>query len=432
MRNWYGIRRLFEPRFRVLAERLLLALLIGYYALYSIGQIWTLNADALRFDFLNYFRGAEAAAHHGNIYADFEQLWGTQAWVVAYIYPPLFSLALAPLTPLGPIAAGRVWLLVVHAAFLSSLWLILRIHPELSPSGRRWFLAAAFAFMPVYLTLRFQQVATLWLFLLTATLWAALRRRDRWAGIFLALAASLKVVPVFLIPLFVRLGRKRIALSGAVALVTVTGLTLLLSPQSWVFFTVVLPRIGLGNANWDNGSIGGLISRLVTFFPGIFGPQTRLIAALTMSSVAGGVLGISLLRATARPSNWQLRLTFAAFITALLMVSSVTWQHHLVTLLLPFAVAAAWMQARRAGPVTGGWLVLSYVLCWVDRRIFPLPSDQIVHSSVEGILVLAGTSVKLLGLVLLWTLLLRMLRREGDLIKRLAVSTQETALPPAA
>jgi len=430
MRRWYGLRRLSEPRFRTLAECLLLGMLVGYYALYSVGQWVSLDAGALRFDFLNYFRGAEAAAHHGNIYSDFEQLWGSEAWVVAYIYPPLFALMLAPFTPLGIVAAGRLWLLVVHTAFFASLWLILRIHPELPPSGRRLFLAAAFAFMPVYLTLRFQQVATLWLLLLTATLWAALRRRDGLAGIFLALAASLKVVPAFLLLLFFRLRRMAIVLTGSLALLSITALTIFASPQSWKFFTIVLPRIGLGNDNWDNGSVGGLISRVVRFFPGIFGPQTQLVTTAIMGTAVVAVVGITLLLAGPGRTDWQLRLSLSAFITALLIVSSVTWQHHLVTLLLPLATGIGWIRARQAGAGFASWLAVSYALCWVDRRTFPLPADQTVHSSVEALFVLAGTSVKLVGLCVLWVLLLVMLRREGKAVRQPVVSAP--ALPPAA
>src|SRR5205823_1507011 len=196
-------------------------------------------------------RNAPAAAHGTDIYADFKRSWGTEAWVTAYIYPPFFAELLAPLTPLGLLPAARIWLLVVHAAFIGSLTLILRLHPELSRAGRRLVLLAAFGFMPVYLNLKFQQVATLWLLLLTASLWAALRRRDHLGGAVIAMAASLKVTPIFLIPLFARLGRLRLAISAGMALLLLTVVTVLASPGSWQFFNVVLPRIGLGTANWD-------------------------------------------------------------------------------------------------------------------------------------------------------------------------------------
>jgi alpha-1,2-mannosyltransferase len=437
-RRWYGVRRLYEARFR---DRVLLMLVIIaalYYVTWSVVQWVTLTPAALRFDFVNYFGGAQAAAHGTDIYADFKQSWGTESWVVAYIYPPFFALLLAPLTSLGLVAAARIWLLVVHAAFLVALALILRVHPELSRRGRRLFLLASFTFMPVYLNLKFQQVATVWLLLLAATLWAVLRRRAGLAGIFIAAAASLKVSPIFLIPLFARLGRWRIALLGGVTLLVVTVVSMLAAPGSWQFFTVVLPRIGLGTANWDNGSIDGLVSRIVELAPGLFGSATQTVAKVAIVAAAVIVIGITLWiagptrrlkrshRTEARLAwgdaprqTWTLRLGVAALVTALLIVSSVTWQHHLVTLLLPIATALAWITVRKPGARYGWGLAAAYVMCWVDRRAFPLPADLQVHSPGQAALVLAGTSIKLAGLLLLWLLLLRMLRHEQRMAARI-------------
>ena len=415
MRTWYGVRRLYEPRFQQRVLLLLVIIAAGYYAVWSIAQWVGLTPAALRFDFVNYFGGAQAAAHGGDIYGDFKRSWGTEAWVVAYIYPPFFAELLAPLTPLGLVAAARIWLIAVHAAFFGSLALMLYIHPELSRTGRRVLLLAALGFMPVYLNLKFQQVATVWLLLVTATLWAALRHRDGRAGIFIALAASLKVTPIFLIPLFYRLGRIRLAVMAGVALVAVTATTMLASPGSWQFFTVVLPRIGLGTANWDNGSIDGLVSRIVQLSPNLLGDNTQTAAKVVIALAAVVVIGLTLWQARGlgpAASGWTLRLSVAALMTSLLIASSVTWQHHLVTLLLPLATAIAWMTVRRPGHRYGWWLFAGYAMCWIDRRAFPLPANLQVHGAGEATLVLAATSVKLLGLLLLWTLLLQMLRQE--------------------
>ena len=470
LRTWYGVRRLYERRFR---ERVLLMLVVAaalYYVSWSVVQWVTLTPAALRFDFVNYFGGAQAAAHGTDIYADFKRSWGTQAWVVAYIYPPFFALVLAPLTSLGLLTAARIWLLAVQAAFVGSLALILRIHPELSRSGRRLVLLASLGFMPVYLNLKFQQVATVWLLLMTATLWAALRRRSGLAGAFIAAAASLKVSPIFLIPLFARLGRWRVALLGSATLVALTVVTMLAAPRSWQFFTVVLPRIGLGTANWDNGSIDGLVSRIVQLAPDLLGGATQTVARLVIGGAAVIVIGVTLWRAqggvaareprsgrrptrvardvpderlrrssamrafeTSADQAWTLRLSVAALMTSLLIVSSVTWQHHLVTLLLPIATGIAWITVRRPGARYAWWLFGAYAMCWIDRRAFPLPADLQVHSSAEAALMLAGTSVKLVGLLLLWTLLLQMLRVEQDQasVRRLDRSAGVAAQPAA-
>src|SRR5207302_10951250 len=176
-------------------------------------------------------------------------------------------------------------------------------------------LRAALGFMPVYLNLKFQQVATVWLLLVTAALWAALRRRDGLAGGFIALAASLKVTPIFLIPLLARLGRRRVAIVGGGLLLVVTVVTMLASPGSWQFFTVVLPRIGLGTANWDNGSIDGLVSRIVVLAPHLLGGATQTAAKMVIALAAVIVIGITLWNARQSGEQaWALRLGVAALI----------------------------------------------------------------------------------------------------------------------
>ena len=425
-RMW-GVRRLYEPRFQ---ERVLLLLLIaiaGYYIVWSVVQWVTLTPTSLRFDFVNYFGGAQAAAHGSDIYADFKRSWGSEAWVVAYIYPPFFAEVLAPLTPLGLVTAARIWLLGVQAAFLGSLVLLLRIHPELSRAGRRLFLLAAVAFMPVYLNLKFQQVATVWLLLLTAAVWAALRRRDTITGGIIAVAASLKVTPIFLIPFFARLGRIRIAITGSLLLSGITIVTMLAAPGSWQFFTVVLPRIGLGTDNWDNGAINGLVSRIVQLSPTLLGGATQTVAKIVIALSAATLIGITIWQARGGDPRWRLRLGVAALTTSLLIASSVTWQHHLVTLLLPIATAMAWITVRKPGARYGWWLLAAYAMCWVDRRAFPLPADLTVHNPGQAALMLAGTSVKLVGLLLLWSLLLQMLRRDRQAARTIRLPERPAA-----
>jgi hypothetical protein len=165
-----------------------------------------------------------------------------------------------------------------------------------------------------------------------------------------------------------------------------------------------------------------LVSRIVELAPNLFGGATQTMAKVAIVAAAVTVIGITWWFAhDLDRQRWGLRLGVAALVTSLLIVSSVTWQHHLVTLLLPIATALAWITVRKPGARYGWALAAAYVMCWLDRRAFPLPADLQVHSPGQAALVLAGTSVKLAGLVLLWLLLLRLLRHE----QRLAVAVPE-------
>src|SRR5256885_13010596 len=101
----------------------------------------------------------------------------------------------------------------------------------------------------------------------------------------------------------------------------------------------------------------------------------------------------------------------ASLINSLLMVRSVPWQHQLVTLLVPIATAIAWITARRPAQRYGWWLLAAYVMCWVDRRAFPLPAGQQGHTATQAALLLTGTAIKPICGIMVWLLLLQMLRR---------------------
>jgi hypothetical protein len=175
----------------------------------------------------------------------------------------------------------------------------------------------------------------------------------------------------------------------------------------------------------------------VELAPSAFGGATQIVARVVIAAAAVIVIGITLWfarRGVGPDQRWNLRLGVAALVTSLLMVSSVTWQHHLVTLLLPLATAIAWITVRRPGAHYGWWLGTAYAMCWLDRRAFPLPADLQVHSPAQAALVLAGTSVKLLGMLLLWSLLLQMLHQERrrTAIRQPDQSSDGVAAQPAA
>src|SRR2546430_13401246 len=110
---------------------------------------------------------------------------------------------------------------------------------------------------------------------------------------------------------------------------------MLAAPGSWQFFTVVLPRIGLGTANWDNGSIDGLVSRIVQLSPNLLGDITQTAAKVVIALAAVVVIGLTLWQAPGlgpAASGWTLRLSVAAPMTSLLIASSRTRPQQLVTL----------------------------------------------------------------------------------------------------
>lgn len=407
----WGLRMFLVGRFNRRMQILILVLVIAYYLLWSVSQLVVIAPLDFQHDFIDYYRAANYVAHGQGVYTDFDQFWGTEHWAIAYIYPPLFAVTLIPIAALPLAVAGRLWLLLIHVAFLAALLLLFAVQPRLSRTAKVTIAVLYYLFLPLYLTLKFQQVAALWLLLLLAVLWAYQRRRLFWAGLFYSLAACLKVIPVLLILFFLRKREFRLSAWCLGILAAITAAEVLLVKDAIGYATRVLPTIGLGTSNRDNASLNGLLSRTIEIFPQATGPLSPklVVSALVLAAIAVflAVTLKAIVPGASTPEHRQLE--FALFISVLPIISSVSWQHHLVTLLLPIGLLVGHFYRQRALR-WGQLLVLAaaYLLLWVDWRFFGLnePDPQ----GWYGAAVLAATSFRLVGMLLLWGLLLHVVR----------------------
>ncbi len=408
----WGLRLLAQPRFTRRVQGLILVLVVGYYVVWSVTQLVVIQPLDFQHDFLDYYRAANFAVHGQGVYSDFLHFWGTEHWAIAYIYPPLLAITLIPLAGLPVEVAGRLWLLGIHLSFLAALLLIFAVQPRLSRAAKVTIALLFYLFLPVYLTLKFQQVAALWLLLLAAVLWAYQRRRLGWCALFVALAASLKVIPVLLILFFLRKRAFRLVTLSVVTLGLLSLGEIVAVPDGVLYGTRVLPTIGLGTSNRDNASVNGLLSRVIEIYPQASGPfpAKGVAAALVLLAIAA-FLAITLRAVASGPVGEPVRgLEFALFVAVLPIISSVSWQHHLVTLLLPISLLVGYHYTRRGRPPWQvGALGVAYLLIWVDWRLFGL-SDPDPHGWT-GAAVLLATSFRLIGMVVLWGLLLHLVRQ---------------------
>jgi len=431
----WGLRLLARPDFMRRLQVVLLLVLAAYYVLWSGGQLLTVTALDFQHDFLDYYRAAGFARHHEGIYSDFVRLWGNEQWAVGYIYPPLLALTLIPLAPLPLEVAGRIWLLTIHCTFLAALAMCLVVQPRLSRSARITIAVAFFLFLPVFLALKFQQVAALWLLLLVIVLWAYQRRRWYLCAGAVALAASLKVIPVLLVLFFLRKREFRLAALCVAALVVVTAGEVLLVRDSLFYASGVLPTISAGTSNPDNASINGLVSRIIEIFPLVTGPLPARPAAgvvLVLATLALLAVTLRTISPHQAPASAG-RLEFAFFVAAMPIISSVTWQHHLVTLLLPISLLIGHFYAqRRPSRPQVAVLAASYCLLWIDSRLLGL--HEFHPHGWHGAAVLAATSLRLLGMVLLWGLLWHLVSqaRRAEALTQPAAKAGPLAPPRAA
>jgi len=181
--------------------------------------------------------------------------------------------------------------------------------------------------------------------LLLTGVWAADRSgRPLLAGTCLGIATAIKLFPGFLFLYFIIKGRWKTVIAGAASLFLLGGFTAaLFGPEAYrYYFLVVLPRVAKFRGLWANASLVGFWVKL--FDPPAEYPRVVPIwhspAAARLGVVVSCSAILAILAWIVRRSKSLLEqdLAFGLAVTAMLLVSPITWDHYLLLLLVPIAL----------------------------------------------------------------------------------------------
>ena len=339
-----------HPR-QVMVSALIMLLLAVYAWLYLLPVF---GAHAPRADdFQDYLFAAHQLASGGDPYANFIRNHVAWDWSLSsgYLYPPAFAVLLIPLTWVSNDLAVRIWLLLIQAAVVASL-LIVYARIGRPRRGELLCLAAVMTtFFPLASSVLTGTMNTLLLLLLTAA-WACWQRRqDIFSGVFVGAAAVFKLFPIALLPYLA--WRRHWKLLGAICLTSLD--------HNIYYFRDMLPHLAAGTGYRENQSLAGFTARICQPSTADTGGSAGWCGrALDWPLVL--LLLVIVIRATSRPARSGLE--FALAISALPLISSVTWSFHLVVLILPIALlirqAFSGAMSRRAGRVLmAAWLCFS-------------------------------------------------------------------------
>jgi len=331
-------------------------------------------------DFQDYLFAAHQITTGGDPYANFIRNHVPWDWSLSsgYLYPPAFAVTLIPLTWISNELAVRLWLFLIQAAVLLSLLIVYRVIGAPKRGEPLAVVAVLTTFFPLANTVLAGTMNSLLLLLLTGA-WACWqRRRDIAAGVLVGAAAIFKLFPLALIPYLVL--RRHWRLLAATALIGLGGLALGLAvtgiDHNIYYFREMLPHLAAGTGYRENQSLAGVTARLC---------NPSLAEAGGSAGWCGRILGWPLvlallaivLTATARASRSGLE--FALAVTALPLISSVTWSFPLVVLILPIALlvrlaVSGAMSRWQVRVLLAGWVCFSaapaihYLLI-----LYPLP-----------------------------------------------------------
>ena len=312
----------------------------------------------------------------GQLVADGDSLYAPREGL-PFTYPPFAALLFVPLA-LAPQAVA-LGLVVLGSAL--GLVVVLRRALEGAREGSMTFLGhrlaptwkvlgvlavAAVVCEPMWQTFSFGQVNLLLAGLLAADL---LRRGDRpWRGVWLGVAAGIKLTPIFLLAWLVLSRQWRAAGVALGAMLATIGLGFLVLPSdSRAFWTEVLPETGrIGAPSYvANQSVKGVLARFLGDEAPALDPAWFVISV---------VVGVVLVLAAARLSavgDRSAGLWVASI--GMLLASPVSWSHHWVWM-VPLALAVLCSAARKDVPRLARWAAGGMLAAAVLQVIWWVPS----------------------------------------------------------
>jgi len=338
-RGYTRVRRLLGwPHPRQVALSALIGILLAFYAWRFVLPL--LGPQAPRADdFQDYLFAAQQITSGGNPYDGFIRNHVAWDWSLSsgYLYPPAFAVTLIPLTWIANDLAVRIWLFLIQAAVLASVLIIYRTIGRPSRVELLALVAVLTTFFPLANTVLAGTMNSLLLLLLTGA-WACwLRRRDVAGGVLLGAAAVFKLFPAALLPYLA--WRRHWKWLAAATATGVAGLALGLAVTSLdhniYYFREMLPHLAAGTGYRENQSLAGVAARICDPSTANAGGSAGWCGRLIDWPAVFLLLAI-VWRMTSRVSRSGLE--FALAVTALPLISSVTWSFPLVILILPIAM----------------------------------------------------------------------------------------------
>jgi len=329
--------------------------------------------------------------------------------VSPYIYPPLLAIILMPLSYLPFSWAYPIWVLCQQAFLIASLSLLAKSLPALGTWIWPFLIVLAVNMYPVHLTIDIGQINLLILLILCLVLYLAQRDHFFWAGIMVGVATMIKMSPLLLLGLFIFQRKWRAVVGVFAALIILTALSIALAgPQNMLsFFSTSLRDSILIPIEWiNNVSPAAFLHQLLPALGlGYLEVPSRLAIALVWLSLIA-VFSYRQLPQT----DLAFTLLFSLWVTAMLLISPITWEHHLVMLLPAFGAAiTALVSARHFSIMLLVWLSLTYTLIAFENLITNrFGEGWMFHGNYLHDYFYAN--IRLLGLISLFALLIILLR----------------------
>lgn len=367
-------------------------------------------------DFSWYYYGAKVAAGGGNIYDNDELREAARTagepeeltkLGLRFTYPPFFAVLMRPFLSISHAQARVLWLFLNHCLYILAIILcVAALRERVSFFEVAAVAFAALNFNPVFRNFLYGQVNVLTFFLLAVALYAFKRKAEGPAGALLGLATMIKVTPLIFLLYFLFKRKWKVVVCAALTLILLLGISvgLLGTRPHRAYILRVMPDLAQGRGEGSNQSLAGFFNRLFGYdFRGeaIFNNITLARIFSRIGALLFLLLSFLIIRHSTENDHLRWNLGFSLFVLTAHIISPISWDFHLVWLMLPVITLIHFLFARSNFLSNQGvFLFLFLTACIVLAWKFPL-----YHPALRSRGLMMFISIKLYAMILMWVLL---------------------------
>ncbi|MGB3975486.1 MAG: glycosyltransferase family 87 protein [bacterium] len=341
--------------------------------------------------------------------------------IYPYVYFPLVALAFMPLSLIRYQTVQLLWFGMSLIFFWLSLLLLYFITRRCYPSDSKLFFNRFLLLIPItclshplIVNFRHGQINAITLFLICAFLYLLMTDSEILAGIALALVISIKPQPAIILPFLLYKKRFRCVSSTIISFATVTYSTVFATGWDNFRFYLrnILPSFSLVQNQYQriflyeppNQSLQGIISRAFQTTKYSRGLWEKPELAILVACIAlPTILMISFYKLFTwnrnKPTTDQALLRDCSYLLLTsLLISPITWDHHLVTI---YPIAAL-LLFDKPGPFWKSPAGIMILFCWI---LMFIPLFEFHPIWTLNKLASLGMSIKGFALLGFWTLL---------------------------
>ena len=308
-------------------------------------------------------------------------------------YPPNSLLFYLPFTLIPYQTAQGLFTIL---SFVSSIGIIL-VSFKILRGNFFWqtFLVAfslTFFSFPTKFTLGMGQNNLIAFFLLILAYYFYKERKLESAGFILGMSIALKTIFVFFVLFFVLKKQWKIVIFTVLMMVTTVVITAFFFDSNLYIYYIkeVVPPLF------------NLSGREIYYNQGVMGFVSRLISDLNIRKYLNLIMSLFVITMVSWPAfykKFDKDLQFSLFVNAILLIDTISWQHHFVWLIFPFIVLTTYTLRRKLYWALGLVFVSYLLVSWNFKnpsQFSEFPLSLLLSNTFYGTLLLFATNYILL------------------------------------